>query len=121
MKKITVFFVCCIVCNISISQVLYKSPKDLFLVKNFTIQGNMSGPVDVKIQLEENDYVYIEAIGQIKVGDYVGYADPTGLLSPKLFFSRYLKYQNLELGSRKHFIPTRGDGGIIRSTKLRLE
>jgi hypothetical protein len=99
MKKFTVFLVCCLVCYFSKSQIKYKSPKDLFLVKNFTIPGNTNKAIDVNIQLEENDYVYIEAIGQIKVGNYMGYADPTGLISSSIFSSSYEKYKGIELGS----------------------
>jgi hypothetical protein len=99
MKKLTEFLLCLLPCLISTSQVVYKSPMDLVKSYSFTIYGNMNGPVDSKIILEENDYVFIEATGEIKIGNYLGNADATGLLSAKLFFSRYLKYPDIELGS----------------------
>jgi hypothetical protein len=99
MKKHFIAIVAIMGSFISFGQVLYKTPMDLVKGYSFTINGNTNGPIDSKIQLEENDYVFIEATGEIKVGNYLGNADATGLLSPKLFFSRYIKYRNIELGS----------------------
>jgi len=100
MKKHFLAIVAILGSFISFGQVLYKSPMDLIKAKQFTIKGNTNGPVDTKIMLDVDDYVFVEAVGQIKVGNYLGDADPTGLLSPKLFMlDRYYKYPGIPHGS----------------------
>ena len=99
MKKSSGVLFAMLACQIFYGQALYKSPMDLIVAKEFKIKGNTDGPVDTKIMLDENDYVFVEAVGQIKVGNYLGNADPTGLLSGKLMFARYFKYPSLPHGS----------------------
>lgn len=98
-KKYSFFFLCFLGSLQSDCQSLYKTPLDLVQGKEFTIKGNMNGPVDTKMTIEENDYVFIEAVGQITVGAYLGNADPTGLFSSKIMFPRYYKYPGLTHGS----------------------
>ena len=106
MKKVFGLILFVLTGQLSISQVLYKSPQDLVRGYTFTIHGNLNGPVDTKIQIEENDYVFIEAVGHIHVGDYLGDADPTGLLTEKLMFPRYFKYPGIRHGSLVIFTST---------------
>ncbi len=99
MKKLPVLLFALLFNQISNGQALYKTPMDLVNGKVFTIPGNLNGPFDTKFQLEENDYVFVEAVGKIKVGDYLGYADPTGLFTEKIMFKRYFKYYGIKHGS----------------------
>ncbi len=99
MRKRFGLLLCCLAAYTVHCQVSYTTPMDLVKGQVYTIRGNTNGPVDTKIILDVNDYVFVEAVGQIKVGNYLGYADATGLLSGKIMFARYFKYKDLPHGS----------------------
>lgn len=68
------------------------TPRALFTVKEFTLPGNAEKPVETDVQINENDYVYVDVSGQIVTGPMLGPADGSGLLESSLFSGLYNKY-----------------------------
>lgn len=89
------FFLNCLIFTFSVKAQTYKSPGELFREFTLTIPANLQEPYETEIQLEDNEYIFIEAIGKIHVGESFKFADATGLLESSfrtLFSNIYNKY-----------------------------
>ncbi|MGM9506827.1 hypothetical protein ACS5NO_03840 [Larkinella sp. GY13] len=74
-----------------------QSPDSYFVAKTVSVPGNLKQPLRTGIQVGFDDYVYIEALGKIRVGLFYGSAYPVGL--PKSFDNFFNKRRSVLHGA----------------------
>lgn len=73
------------------------SPAGFLSVYNVNVPAILTAPLDTKIKVDADDYVFIEAGGEIVIGETAGKVNASG--TPARLLTLYNKYRNIQHGA----------------------